>query len=146
MRRSRWRRGSRFKGTGRVLCPFQAFSDLDQLLEESRQKRKLERIWNIRQCFCRILVNLHKEAIDAGGNAGARKMWNVLRLPTRALTLTAGKLQTVRHVEDHRTFQTLHDGKAAEVDHKVVISERDATPRQQQPIVARLAHFLDDVL
>src|SRR3989442_14175238 len=119
MRRSRWRRGSRFRGTGRVLCPFQAFSDLDQLLEESRQKRKLERIWTIRQRFCRILVNLHKEAIDAGGNAGSRQERNVLRLPTRTLPPTAGGLETASQAKDHQTSQSLHRRKAAEVGHKI---------------------------
>src|SRR5207247_10772309 len=58
----------------------------------------------------------------------------------------AGELQTVSHVKHHRAFQTLHNGKAAEIDHKIVVSERHATLRQQQSIVARLAHFLDDVL
>src|SRR5206468_10718810 len=91
-------------------------------------------------------VNLHKEAIDAGGNAGSRQVRNVLRLPTRTLPLTAGELQTVSQVKDHQTFQTSHDGKAAEVDHKIVVSERHSTLRQQQPIVSRFAHFLDDVL
>src|SRR5207249_6127687 len=91
-------------------------------------------------------MNLHKKAIDTGGNASSRKMRNVLRLPTRALPLSAGELQTVSHVKHHRAFQTLHNGKAAEIDHKIVVSERHATLRQQQSIVARLAHFLDDVL
>src|SRR5881296_532644 len=91
-------------------------------------------------------MNLHKEAINTGGNASSRKMRNVLRLPTRALPLSAGELQTLSHVKHHRAFQTLHNGKAAEIDHKIVVSERHATLRQQQSIVARLAHFLDDVL
>ena len=91
-------------------------------------------------------MNLHKQTVDARCNARTRKLRDVLGLSTRALSLTAWQLQTVRHVEHNRTTETLHDRKTAEVDYEVVVAKRRPSLGQQQALVAGLTHFLHDVL
>src|SRR5215831_4613067 len=50
------------------------------------------------------------------------------------------------HIEDDATAEALHDGKASEVNDKVVVSERGATVSQEQPIVTRFTHLVEDIL
>src|SRR5438034_10029279 len=125
-----------------VLRLAQASPYPDKLLQERGQQSEVQRVRTIRQRLCGILVHFHKQPIHASSDARARKMWNVLRLSTRTLTLTTGKLQAVGHVKNNGNTEALHDRKTAKVHHEVVITKRGAALGEEQTAGAVIAHFV----
>src|SRR5262245_28891829 len=91
-------------------------------------------------------MHFHEQTIDTRRDAGACEMRNVLRLTTGALTLSAGKLQAVRDIENDRATQRSHDGKRPKIDNQIVVAERRAALCEQKPLTADLARLIHDIL
>src|SRR5262245_9890535 len=72
-------------------------------------------------------------------------MRNVLRLSSRTLAQTAGKLQALRHVNNNRYAEALHYWKTAKVHDEVVISEGSPALGQQHSGGTLLAHLVHNV-
>src|SRR6185503_19835677 len=94
---------------------------------------------------CRIVVNFHEQSINTGSDTGPREVRNVLGLAAGAFALSSGKLKAMRDIEYDGAVEALHDRKAAEVHNEIVVAERRAPLGEQEALVSRLSHFLDDV-
>src|SRR4030095_11956577 len=73
-------------------------------------------------------------------------MRNVFGLAAGALSLTAGQLQAVSHIEHYRASERSHDGERPKVHDQVVIPKRSSTLGKEKPIAAGLACLVHNVL
>src|ERR1044071_3784700 len=90
-------------------------------------------------------MDFHKQPVDAGRDAGAREMRDILRLTSGTLALASWELKAVRDIEHDRTSEALHDWEAAEVDDEIVITEGAAPFCEHHLVVSSFAEFLDHI-
>ena len=73
-----------------------------------------------------IVVRLQKDSVNACRDAGARKRLDEFRLTAACMALTAGKLDGVRNVKDHRVSVFFQNGEGAKIDNQILISKRSS--------------------
>ncbi len=88
-------------------------------------------------------MDLHEEAVDAGGDGGAAEQGNELGL-SAGLGALAGDLHGVGGVEDDGRV-VAHDGQRAHIDDEVVVAEAGSALGEGDALVAALVEFGDGV-
>jgi len=68
-------------------------------------------------------VHFHEQPVDTDGDSGPGKRTGVLALTTRRRSLSAGLLNAVRDVEDHRCTCVTQLRQRAVVDDERVVPE-----------------------
>ncbi len=90
-------------------------------------------------------MHFEEDAVDARRNARRRQRLDVLREPRGHAIATAGQLQTVRHIEHDGHALLAQHREGPHVHHEVVVAERGAALRDDDPRVARVDHLRDRV-
>ncbi len=97
--------------------------DGEELFEQRFEELDVEGVGAIGFGVGGRIVHFNEEAVNAGGNSGAREERNVFGLAAADAVGRGRLLHRVGGIEDDRR-ETAHDGQRAKVDDQVVVAER----------------------
>jgi hypothetical protein len=92
-----------------------------------------------------IVMDFEKEAVDAGGDGGARKQGNEFGLAAADAASSGGLLNGVGGVKDDRG-EVAHDGEGAEIDDQGVVAEAGAALGEEDALVAGGTDFFEGIV
>src|SRR3989442_14553607 len=110
---------------------------------ERLKSNQLQSVGPVRQGTRRVVVDFHENAVDTGGHTRAGQRLDKPGLAAAAVAFSPGELQGVSDVEDDGIAPLLHEGDPAHVNHQVVVTERAASFRHQDPLVPGTGDFQD---
>ena len=119
--------------------------DREKLLKQRFEAIEVESVRAVGFGVGGIVVNFEEDAVDAGGNGGAREYGDELRLAAGDAVRGGGCLHGVRAVEDDGG-EGAHDGQRAHVDDEIVIAEAGAAFGEEDAAVAGEGDLCNGVL
>ena len=119
--------------------------DGEELLEQGLEVIEVESVGSVGFGVGGIVVDFQEDAVDAGGNGGAREYGDELRLAAGDAIGSRWCLHGVRAVEDDGG-ECAHDGERAHVDDEIVIAEAGAALGEKDAGVAGGGDLLNGVL
>jgi hypothetical protein len=119
--------------------------DGEEPLEQGLEAIEVESVGSIGFGVGGIVVDFQEDAVDAGGNGGAREYGDELRLAAGDTVRSGGCLHGVRAVEDDGG-ERAHDGERAHVDDEIVIAEAGAALGEEDAGVAGGGDLFNGVL
>ena len=96
--------------------------DGEQRFEQRLEQLEVEGVGAVGFGVGRIVVDFEEEAVDAGGDGGAREQRNELGLAAADAVGRRGLLHGVGGVKDDGR-EMAHDGERAEIDDQIVVAE-----------------------
>ncbi len=90
-------------------------------------------------------MDFHEDGVESDGEPRVQEVRRVCTIAARAITIAAGRLQSVCHVEHDGRSERAHGNERAHVDDEVVVPESRTALGEHDVRVAGTAHFFDDV-
>jgi len=96
--------------------------DGEELFKQWLEELEVEGVGAVRLGVGRIVVDFDEDAVDAGGNRGAREQRNIFGLAAADPVGCRRLLDGVSGIKNDGR-KTAHDGERTEIDDKVVVAE-----------------------